>query len=136
MANFNSSPFSNPLRKQQRGRQARSQGNKAEQLAVALIEKNGFTCLAQNYRSKAGEIDIIATQGELLLFIEVKHRSNRSYGSAEEMVNPAKQKKIVRAAKQFLQQQPRYQNHQCRFDVIAFNGQQQASWLTNAFEAY
>ena len=73
-------------------------GRKYEEKAAELLEKQGYFILERNYRCKQGEIDLIGKEGEYLCFIEVKYRSDLSYGSPLEAVTKAKQRKISRTA--------------------------------------
>lgn len=73
-------------------------GNNAERLACDLLVKKGFTILQKKFRSKFGEIDIIARDKETLVFVEVKARTNRKFGLPEEAVTPSKLWKIKKTA--------------------------------------
>lgn len=107
-------------------------GKTAEIAANAYLKKNGFKTIAENFLCKGGEIDLIAMQKNLLVFVEVRFRANDTYGTAQATVTKTKQKKITTAANIFLQRHPRYQNHDCRFDVIAITNNQ-LEWIENAF---
>jgi putative endonuclease len=103
-------------------------------VAQYLIEK-GYQIVALNYRSRLGEIDLIARKGELLVMVEVKTRKT-SYFSTSIVVNLTKQKKIIKTAKLFLQQSA-YQDVVCRFDVALVskkdNGMPLIDYRENAF---
>ncbi len=96
-------------------------GNKGEDLAALFLQKGGFNILYRNFYSKFGEIDIIAIKNKLLLFVEVKYRSNESRGKAEEMVSDYKKQRILRTAKYFLMKFPHYSEYNLRFDLIAIS---------------
>jgi|TARA_B110000483_G_scaffold226488_1_gene287298 putative endonuclease len=72
-------------------------------------------------RYKLGEIDIIVEDGEDLIFVEVRFRSGATRGEAAESVSEKKRKRFIRAAQKWLQQHISYQNHYCRFDLVAIN---------------
>lgn len=89
-----------------------------ETLAAAFLEKQGYKILERNFRCPAGEIDLIAKEGEYLCFVEVKYRSERETGTPEEAVDPKKQKRISRAALYYLMKQGLGDTTPCRFDVV------------------
>ena len=118
----------------------KSLGDDYENRAVALIEGRGLYWLERNFRGKIGEIDIIAKDGEQLVFIEVRARTNRYFDSAAGSVNWRKQQRIVRTAQLFLQRRLECAGMPCRFDVIAFEPPQSGSlpqirWIRGAFTA-
>lgn len=76
-------------------------GKKGEQAVGQWLQKNGFTILQYNFFVRVGEIDIIATKEEILAFVEVKTRKNR-YFHLSQVITPAKQQKIIKAAKRYL----------------------------------
>lgn len=97
---------------------AKESGRRGESLACELLEKQGYEIVKRNFRFGHGEIDIIAKKDGLLIFVEVKTRTNMEYGEPELAVTKSKQKQIIRIAKAYL-----YINDihdiQCRFDVVA-----------------
>ncbi len=94
-----------------------SRGAAGEVMAARYLRKKGYTLLAANYRTRFGEIDIIAADKKYIAFVEVKLRSGAAIYTPEEAVTPLKQQKIVKAAMQYLQLHP--SELQPRFDVIA-----------------
>lgn len=112
-------------------------GKQSEQLAAAYLVQNGLTIVESNFHCRFGEIDIIAKDAEVIIFVEVKYRNDISYGGAISAISPSKQKKIKKSARIYLQQHALNEyNTACRFDVIAMQGQLNApdiTWLTNAF---
>jgi putative endonuclease len=115
-------------------------GEDYEDRAATLLESEGLSLLARNFRGKPGEIDIIAREGNQLVFVEVRRRSNPRFEGAAGSVDKRKQQRIVRTAQLFLQRQPRLANMPCRFDVIAFEPPQsgvgcQVRWIRAAFTA-
>lgn len=96
--------------------QAQSIGKRGEQAAAAYLEKKGFHVLEQNYHSPYGEVDIIAEDGQYIIFVEVKTRKPGTMVEGVEAVDDAKQKKLVKTAQLYLQEYP--SDFQPRFDVI------------------
>ncbi len=94
-----------------------SRGAAGEVMAARYLRKKGYTLIAANYRTRFGEIDIIAADKKYIAFVEVKLRSGAAIYTPEEAVTPLKQQKIVKAALQYLQLHP--SDLQPRFDVIA-----------------
>ena len=78
-------------------------GDIGENFAADLLTNSGYQIIERNYRTKAGEIDIIATKNGVLHFIEVKTRNGDQYGYPSESVTATKQLRIKRAAEQYLQ---------------------------------
>ncbi|MGB0466361.1 MAG: YraN family protein [Pontibacterium sp.] len=111
-------------------------GKDAEQHALQFLITKGLSPLTQNYRCRTGEIDLIMKENSTLVFVEVRLRQNRLYGSAADSVTSRKQQKIIRAARYFLSGQPALQNLECRFDVIAYDGTEALAaplWYKDAF---
>lgn len=84
------------------GRGNIAMGARAESLVASWYEENGFSVLARNWSCKSGEIDIVASDGRLIVFCEVKARSSERYGSASEAVTVAKQRRVRTAAREYL----------------------------------
>lgn len=111
-------------------------GQQAEQLALHFLERRGMTLVMRNYLCKAGELDLIMRQDSLLIFVEVRKRSNPRFGGAIESVTPQKQQRLIRAAQHYLLCHPQWRNAPCRFDVILFAGSNNTpEWIQNAFQA-
>jgi|Wag4MinimDraft_12_1082652.scaffolds.fasta_scaffold00024_18 putative endonuclease len=109
----------------------RRKGNAGEQKAAAFLKKEGYQIIEKNYRTPFGEIDIIALQNETLVFIEVKSRSSRQFGTGAESVDRRKQYKIIKSAQVYIKKF--YQHEQkCRFDVISIDSGK-ISHIKNAF---
>ncbi len=107
------------------------QGVKGELLAKQFLIDNKYKILECNYISQIGEIDIIAKQKDVIVFVEVKSRTSTKFGFPCESVTKFKQKKIKDVASIFLIQN-KMLNHKCRFDVIdILNGK--ITHITNAF---
>jgi putative endonuclease len=93
-------------------------GRDGEEIACQYLLGRNFELVARGFRMFRGEIDIIARDGETLVFIEVKARADESHGRPEEAVTPAKQRQIRRIAQGFLAAHPQ-PGVACRFDVVA-----------------
>lgn len=91
-------------------------GSLGESAACSFLKKSGYKILKKNYRKKYGEIDIIASKGENISFIEVKTRSTSDYGIPCQAVNKAKQERIIKTAKAFIVENALDNNYS--FDVI------------------
>ncbi|MBY7733984.1 YraN family protein [Francisella philomiragia] len=108
-------------------------GNKAEEQASKFLQAKNLEILAQNFKALPyGEIDIIALEQNSLVFIEVKYRSKTKFAKAEEMLTYSKQQKLINTAHIFLQQNPKFEDYECRFDLIAIN-KKDINWIKNAF---
>ncbi|MEZ5573657.1 MAG: YraN family protein [Halioglobus sp.] len=118
----------------------KSLGADYEDRAALMLEDHGLRLLERNFSGKTGEIDIIAQEGTLLVFVEVRARTNRYFNSAAGSVDRRKQQRLVRTAQLFLQRRPQWADMPCRFDVIAFEPPQsrdapQVHWIRGAFTA-
>lgn len=111
----------------------RAVGSRYEEAAAAYLESRGLKILEFNYHFRAGEIDLIARDGEYLVFVEVKYRSTSKSGSALCAVNKAKQRAISKTAKHYLALRQRNMDIPCRFDVIGIDGKE-IRWIKNAFD--
>ena len=96
-----------------------SQGALAEEQAARYLEQKGYEVLAQNFRAAGGEIDLVVYQKNTLVFVEVKQRAYDAFGGPVGAVTPTKQKRIAKAATQFVKAPPRLKYEQIRFDVVA-----------------
>jgi putative endonuclease len=85
------------------GDQRRTFGRHGEVLAAAFLQRKGYGIIAANWRCAAGEIDLIANDGAALVFVEVRTRSSRVHGLAEESITIGKQRRLARLAQQYLQ---------------------------------
>ena len=109
-------------------------GRAAEQLAARFLEGHGLVVLERNFRCRAGEVDLIARDGDTLVFVEVRLRSGSGFGGAAASVDARKQAKVLRAARYYLAGQP---EQPCRCDVVALDGLGTAriEWIRDAFSA-
>lgn len=110
---------------------AQATGLDAEDAAAALLARHGLEILARNYRTRLGEIDLVARDGETLVFVEVRSRASDRFGGALESVTAAKRHRLVAAARQYLSLLRR--EPPCRFDVVTVQAGEPA-WLRGAFE--
>lgn len=108
-------------------------GIEGEAEAYNYVAKLGMKPLEKNYRRAGGEIDLIALDGDTVVFIEVKARMSPRYGTAAEAVNAQKRRCVVRAALAYLQAKRLLDAH-VRFDVIAIDGGK-IQYIQNAFDA-
>lgn len=93
-------------------------GHRGERLAANFLKRKGYRILARNCRSRWGEIDLVALDGDCLVFVEVKTRASDDKGRPHDAVTLTKQRQITRAATAWLQRY-RLHQHRCRFDVVA-----------------
>ena len=107
-------------------------GLAAEDAAARFLERNGLTILARNYRTRLGEIDLIARDGATLVFVEVRMRANERCGGGAESIGWRKRARIEAAARQYLAHIRR--EPPCRFDVVTLD-RGVPVWLRGAFEA-
>ena len=99
----------------------RETGTQYEERAAEYLIAQNYQILERNYRIRSGEIDIIARDGTVLVFIEVKYRKNDESGNPLEAVDIRKQRKIKKVARYYLYQK-KYGDVPCRFDVIGICG--------------
>jgi len=93
-------------------------GKLGEQMAAAYLEKAGYLILEQNYRCRFGEIDIVAKDGDTIVFVEVKSRRSENYGLPQLAVGHEKQRRISKISLYYLQTHCFYCSN-ARFDVVA-----------------
>lgn len=117
----------------------RDTGDKYEQQALRTLRKSGLKLVARNFNTRFGELDLIMREGETLVFIEVRYRRGEDFGGALLSVTHAKQQRLIRAARLYLRDNPALAQQPCRFDVLAFAGDespQRCQWVRHAFEAF
>lgn len=112
-------------------------GKAGEALACGLLINNGYKILATNYRTRLGEVDIIAEDKDTVCFIEVKARTTAKFGLPQEAISRVKQRQIAKAALIFLKQEGLL-NRNARFDVVSITrcalGEHKSELIKNAFE--
>jgi putative endonuclease len=107
-------------------------GKKGEEQAAAALENAGMQIIAKNIRSKTGEVDIVALDGETVVFVEVKAWSAYGMEDLQYGINIKKQRKIIKTAKYFLSENRKYSNMAIRFDVV-FIDKNSVTHLASAF---
>ncbi|HEX5276346.1 MAG TPA: YraN family protein [Fluviicoccus sp.] len=113
-------------------------GAAAEDAALQFLTNRGFRPVSRNFRSPRGEVDLVMTRDDLLVFVEVRYRSRGDFGGAIASVTAGKQQKIIATARYFLHHRPRFSGHAVRFDVIALTGSPghwDIQWIPAAFLA-
>jgi putative endonuclease len=93
-------------------------GRAGEAAAALYLEKKGLEILERNFRGKSGEVDLIAREGETLVFVEVKTWSSLGIDALEQGLNEKKQRRIIETAKYFLASHREYRYMAVRFDVV------------------
>lgn len=113
-------------------------GRRGERIAAEFLRRQGYAILAQNYRKRCGEVDIVARDGDTLVFVEVKTRSSTIFGKGYEAVDYRKQRKLTRIAEEYLVRHDLCTSP-ARFDVIsvhlASGGDSTVHHIPNAFES-
>ena len=116
-------------------------GKSGEEAACVELRRRGYAILARRYRTRIGEIDIVARDGPTLVFVEVKARTSARYGHPAEAVILHKQAKLTAMAEDYLSRcGPGARDRPCRFDVVAVTLGEQGEAATievipNAFDA-
>ena len=110
----------------------REEVKRYEEQVAEYLKMHGFMLLAQNFRCRQGEVDLIGIHEECLVFVEVKYRKNSSVGMPEEAVNTLKQQRICRVSDYYRLTHPWESERQIRYDVVAICGDQ-FLWHKNAF---
>jgi putative endonuclease len=95
-------------------------GTAGEDLACRHLRRQGLSILERNYRCRTGEIDIVAREGETIVFVEVKERGDASHGGAVEAVTVPKRRRVIRAARHWASAH-RQSESRLRFDVVAID---------------
>jgi putative endonuclease len=118
------------------GKLSKDLGNLGESIAVRHLSEIGYKVLERNFRSNQGEIDIIAEDGEVLSFVEVKNYSFRSYGTPLGAVRKSKRENIIHAARTYLYKK-NIKDKSCRFDVLSIywesRGERKIELIKDAF---
>lgn len=111
----------------------RAVGTEQERRAAAYLREQGYKIIASNFRCRYGEIDLIAKDGEYLVFVEVKYRTDSAAGEPQEAVGRRKQERICRSATCYCMVYGYAADTQCRFDVVAIKGEE-ITVFKNAFD--
>ena len=113
-----------------------ARGKAGEELAVGFLRQQGYNVCSRNYRTKLGEIDIVARDNDTVVFIEVKTRSSDNKGTGQEAISGRKQRSMAKAALVFLKEK-KLMSSPARFDVVSimYNDLEPGiEILKNAFE--
>jgi len=115
----------------------RAQGSAFEQIAKEYLQNHKLRYICENFTCKVGEIDLIMSHDNSLIFVEVKQRANNHYGGALAAVTIKKQQRIIKSAMFYCQQQNiNFEQQACRFDVVAITGTSapyEIEWVKSAF---
>lgn len=111
-------------------------GERGENEAVRYLRKEGYAIVERNVRTRLGELDLVARQGDILVFVEVKTRSSGSFAAPELSVDGRKQRKLLELASAYMAGQGRGMD--CRFDVLGIilgpSGRATIHHIPNAFQ--
>jgi putative endonuclease len=111
-------------------------GRRGEALALKKIKSFGYQCIATNYRCSLGEVDLIAKDGDTIVFIEIKTRKGRSLGYAKEAIHEKKKRQLSKVALAYLKNNGLF-GSKARFDVVAIQvgaGRAEIELVKNAFD--
>lgn len=108
-------------------------GALAEQKACKALQAAGLQLLKANFRCRLGELDLIMAEGDTVVFVEVRARRSGSRVSAVESVGPAKQSKLLAAARFWLAAHPQSADKPLRFDLVSFDGEDMR-WQRNVLQ--
>ncbi len=117
------------------GQSSTSVGREGEDRAASYLEQKGYRIIDRNFRIRGGEIDIIALDGETLVFVEVKHLPHGDVDTLSVLLGSQKLQNIIKTAKCYLQKYRQYSNGYIRFDVLALDvpGLEPVHHIVNAF---
>ena len=105
-------------------------GQKGEETAVKILAKQGYKIIERNFRTKMGEIDIIARDKEYTCFVEVRLRKNNNFGTPADTIDARKRHRIINTAKYYAQKKRIYDTPM-RFDVVVINADTSGEELSN-----
>lgn len=111
----------------------KQKGDLGETLAADYLKEKGHLLLAQNYKKKTGEIDLITQADETIVFTEVKLRQTTAFGTPAQAVDYKRQQRLIKTALWYLQENNRFQ-YNVRFDVIELIRQKSGSYALNHIE--
>lgn len=109
-------------------------GSGYEEQAAEFLQRAGMQILHRNFRTRAGEIDLVARDGDCLVFVEVKYRRDSRMGTALEAVDLRKQGMIIKTARYYLLRFGYSADTPCRFDVVGITGDE-ITYVKDAFWA-
>jgi putative endonuclease len=110
-------------------------GISGEDLAVAELSRRGYAIVARGYRTRHGEIDVVAEDHGVLVFVEVRRKSGEGCGAAAESVTRDKQRRVARMAADYLARHDLYDKCAVRFDVVAIDDQSDGSSIVTLIQA-
>ena len=97
-------------------------GDRGEKRAARFLQESGYLILSRNYRTRSGEIDIIAFFEQQIVFVEVKSWNRNSIADLEYSIDRRKQRRLLQTAKHFMAMHPEYQAERIRFDIVFLHG--------------
>lgn len=106
-------------------------GHAAEGVALDYLRSHGLRLVERNFRCKMGEIDLVMSQGNTLVFVEVRLRNNRRHLSGAESITRGKMRRLIKTAQYYLMTHPTNDELEFRFDVISMG--EQIDWIVEAF---
>jgi putative endonuclease len=118
-------------------RTARARGETIERAAAEWLQAQGLRLVARNQYAKGGKLDLVMRDGDILVFVEVRHRTDSRHGHPLETVNASKQRRLIQAARFYLLRNGL--SCPCRFDVVGVTGmspQLEFIWVRAAFDAF
>jgi len=111
-------------------------GQRGEAIALKKVKKLGYKCIARNYRCPLGEVDLVAKDGNTLVFVEIKTRRMKSLGYAKEAITEKKKRQLSKVALAYMKAN-NCSHMKSRFDVVAINfinGKSEIEVIQNAFD--
>ena len=113
-----------------------AKGARAEAIAASRLEAEGFRILARNVRTRHGELDLVAEDGSVLVFVEVRSTRTLDFGGPLVNVDRGKQRRVIRAAREFLLGRPELAEREMRFDVVgvSYEPSLEITLVRNAFD--
>ena len=118
----------------------RLSGAEAEQLALDFLQAKGLELVVKNFRTRRGEIDLIMRDNAVLVFVEVRFRSNLNFGTAEESITAQKCQRLSSAAQAYMQREGLTEKVSARFDAVAISPDRQPTkeycinWIQNILQ--
>ncbi len=114
-------------------------GKTVEQHALEYLCAAGLSTLTRNWSCRFGEIDLVMLEQDTVVFVEVRYRKNNSFGGALDSIDQHKRDKLLTTAEYYLNQNPQWLEHPCRFDVITAHPSKADTfvldWIQDAFES-
>ena len=111
---------------------AQLRGSRAESAAMSELVSAGLVLVARNFRTRQGEIDLVMRDGVVLVFVEVRYRGRTSFVDGIASIDAGKRKRLIAAARQFVQEHPEWRLSPQRFDAVSM-GQGETRWVRSMF---